>query len=122
MSSATRAVTSARGQTLVHQERLGERGVDRHPRIERGERVLKNHLQVAPHGSHLGGGAGGEIAPLEDHGAAGGGHELQDGAGERGFAAAGFAHEPEHLAALDASETPSTAFTVPVCRRNTKPE
>ena len=38
----------------------------------------------------------------EDNGAAGGGDELEDGAGEGGFAAAGFADETEDFAPGDA--------------------
>jgi len=39
---------------VVHQEGLSERGIHRHPRVERGERVLKNHLRFARMGGHLG--------------------------------------------------------------------
>jgi len=82
----------------VRMQRLGERRIDGHAGIERGERVLKNHLHVAPHRTDLACAARRQILPFEENRAAGRRHQLHDRARKRGFAAAGLAHEAEHLA------------------------
>jgi len=68
-------------------------------RIERRAGVLEDHLQIAAGGEEFAGGVGGEIAAIEDDGAAGGGHQLENRAREGGFAAAGFTDEAEDFAA-----------------------
>ena len=83
---------------LVHEQGLGERGEDRHAGVERGVGILKNHLQVSADAGDFVGRGGGEVAALEDDGATGRGHQLHDGAGEGGFTAARFAHEPDDFA------------------------
>ena len=85
----------------MHEQRLRERGVNGHARVERRVGILKHHLQVAADVVNFARGAGREIFPLEHHRAGGRREELDDGAGERGFAAAGFADEPEHLTARE---------------------
>ena len=119
----TRPATSRGRADPVDEQRLGERGEDRQPRIERGVGILEDHLQVAaarpaprPREAAV------RFRPFEHDRAGGGGHELQDGPRERRLAAAGLADQPEHLAAARRrGVTPSTAFTVPTCRLRRKP-
>lgn len=58
-------------------------------------------MQIAARGEDVGGVTGGEVLAGEDNRAAGGGDELENGAGEGGFSAAGFADEAEDFATGD---------------------
>ena len=86
------------GDFAVRLQRLGERGVHSHPRVQRRVRILKNHLEIRAGFAEFPAGEFGQVFPAEDHAALGGLDELQDRAAKRGFAAAGFADEAEHLA------------------------
>jgi hypothetical protein len=46
----------------VNLQRLGNRGADRHARIEAGQRVLEDDLQVIPQAIHFACGGLGDIA------------------------------------------------------------
>jgi len=60
--------TAARaGDDAVHGERLGQDLADRHPRIQRGVRILEDHLHPPAHRPQLGGLQGRQLAPLEEH-------------------------------------------------------
>ena len=78
--------------------RFRERIEDRHPRIKRGVRVLKNHLKIRARVAQFGAVEMREVFSRENDSAVGRRNQLQDGAAERGFAAAGFADESENFA------------------------
>lgn len=59
------------------------------------------HLHGPPGLLHLGARGGGEAAAVEQDFACRRGHELQDRAGQRRFAAARFPDQPEHFAATE---------------------
>ena len=94
----------------VDEERLGECIENSHTRVQRSVGVLEDHLEIATRGEDVGGVTGGEILAGENHGAAGGGDELENGAGEGGFAAAGFADEAEDFATGDAESDAVDGF------------
>ncbi len=81
--------------------RLGDDRADRHARVERGVRVLEDHLHVAAHLAHVARVQLRQVLALELHLAGGRLVELQDGAARRALAAAGFADQSERLALLD---------------------
>ena len=66
------------GADAVHEHGLGQRGKDRHPRIERGIRILKDHLQFASRRPQSGGVGRGEITAFEDDRAARCGREAEN--------------------------------------------
>ena len=69
-----------------------------------GEQVelLKHHADVLAGGAQLGGIHGGEVLAVNQHFAAVGAFQQVDQAQQGGFARAGIAHQPEHLALVDA--------------------
>ncbi len=105
-SSATRALRARAVGHAVHQQRLADDLGDRHARIERGERVLEDHLHLPPQRSQvlarearhvdLGAALGAEadLAERRRDGA-------QDAARGGGLAAAALAHQRQRLAAID---------------------
>ena len=86
------------GDFAVDLNRLGERGVNGHARVERGVRVLKNHLEIGTCGAQFLAAHVGEGSAAESDGAGGRLDELQDGAAQSGFAAAGLTDESKYLA------------------------
>ena len=85
-------------------KRLADDVADRHPRRERGERVLEDHVHVAAQATEraLAGLRQVDrrlVAGGEDRRSRGRVDGADDRAAERGLAAAGFADQPEHLAA-----------------------
>ncbi len=78
-------------------ERLGHQVADPHPGVERGHRVLEHHLHVA---ADLGQRLGVEL-PSGDLDLAREGDEADEGLGDGGLAAAGFADQRERLAGAD---------------------
>ena len=110
---------------LVHVERFADDVFDRHARVERGVRILEDHLHLLAVGQHvdldllaqdgLAVGVDLEAAvfvillaaviddlAVKDDAAAGGLVQLQQRAADRGLAAAGFADKAEGLARADA--------------------
>ena len=86
---------------LVGDQRLGDDGADAHARIERGVGILEHRLDgfaVVPAAGRV---QPGEIAALEQDGAAGGRLQPEHEFRRRGLAAARFAHHAQRLAALD---------------------
>src|SRR6266481_4654574 len=94
------------GEALVGNERLGDDRIDAHAWVERGIRVLKDSLDrlavVPPRGrvEPL------QVASFEANGAAGRLFEPEHELRRRRLAAAGFADDPEGLAALDRERDP----------------
>ena len=86
----------------VHQERLADDVEERHPRVERGERVLEDHLHLPAQHAQLVLGHRGDVDDLPAVGqqdlARRRGDRAQDAARRRGLAAAAFAHQRERLA------------------------
>jgi hypothetical protein len=82
-------------------DRLRQRVVHRHPRIQRSVRILKDHLEAGARGAQLFLFERREVAPGEDHGAFGRGHEVQDRPGERRLPAPRLPDEAEHLTLRD---------------------
>src|SRR5688572_1905549 len=75
----------------VHERRLADDVGDAHARIERGERILEDHLHLES----------GFLRPAVADVAAGGLEDPSDHTAERRLAAARLAHQPDHLAVLD---------------------
>ncbi len=91
----------------VDEQRLHDLLADREHRVERGHRLLEDHRDVAAADrAHLVGGQFEQVAAFEQHaplGHAAGGFRQQAHDGERRYrlAAAGFADDGDHFAALD---------------------
>ena len=86
---------------MVNVQRLADDVLDGHARIQRAERVLENHLEFPPPRAQLGAVHAREIFAAEKNLARRRLHQAQDGAGQRGFAAAAFADEAERFARRD---------------------
>ena len=86
---------------LVQAERVGEGSLDGLARVERGVGVLEDHLGDAGDGFAVARGGGGDVFAVEQDAAGGGGDEAEDGEGEGGFAAAGFADQADAFAGVD---------------------
>ncbi len=97
-SSDTFLGMSRARHVLVRADGLGQRVVHRHARVERRVRVLENHLEIPARVAQGGAFQSGEVAPAEHDLPGGRRDQLEDRAPERGFAAAGFADQAEHLA------------------------
>ena len=119
---------------LMHVERFADDVLDRHARVERGVRVLEDHLHLLAVGQHvnldllaqdgLAVGVHLEAAvfvillaavvddlAVKDDAAAGGLVQLQQRAADRGLAAAGFADKPRVSPGRMLKETLSTALS-----------
>ena len=86
---------------MMDGERLGDDGFDAEARVERGERVLKDHLHVAAESAEVSTAGGEEIATEEMDGAGVRLDEAREQAGESGLAGAGFADDGEGLARVE---------------------
>ena len=85
----------------VDRQRLADDRADRHARIERGIRVLEDHLDLAPVGEEPAVAERREVGRIAVvHFAGGGPEELDDGPAERRFAAAALADQAERFAAV----------------------
>ncbi len=99
MISRTRSSRSRLAELRLEDgQRLGDDVADRHARIERGDRILEDDLHVAARGAHLLVGKIEKIAALPQDAAFLRFQQPQDGAAERGLAAAGFADDAERAA------------------------
>ena len=95
-------VFSGRLGELVDGQRLANDGFDRHARVERCERVLKNDLHVASHFAQRLRVHGGDVLAVEADLAAAGLDQPQDAAARGGLAATGLAHHAQGFASGNA--------------------
>jgi hypothetical protein len=77
----------------VHRKAFAHGGANRHPRIERGERVLKNDLHVAAHRAKRLALEPADVHAVEPDITARRLDEAENGPAEGGLAAARFAHD-----------------------------
>ncbi len=82
-------------------QRKRDRLLDRSASVERRERVLEDDLHPAPEAAELGRSESGEVLTVEQHPAGGRLVEPEQQPRQRRLARAGFADEPEGLAAVD---------------------
>lgn len=87
-------------------ERLGDDTVDRHPRIERAEGILKDDLNLLAVVEELAAGERGEVATIIVDGAGGQGHEPGDGTPGGGLTAAALTHETNRFPARHIETNP----------------
>src|SRR5205085_1608775 len=85
----------------VRPQRLADDPPDAVPRVERGERILEDHLHAPPQGSELAFAERRDVAAVEDDSAAGRPVEPQDRAADGRLPATRLADEAERLAAAD---------------------
>src|SRR5919198_10596 len=85
----------------MHLDRLADDVAHRHARVERGVRVLEDHLHPPAHAAHLLAGKARELGAIELHRAGGRLVELEDRAPRRRLAATRLADETKRLALLD---------------------
>ena len=85
----------------VDARRLAYHLGDRQARVDRRERVLKHHLRAQAAAAAVGGGERVDVPPAPQHLPGRGFQDAGDDAPERGLAATGFAHEPDHFALHD---------------------
>jgi hypothetical protein len=83
---------------FVDGQRFGDNFANAHPRIQRSERVLKNHLHLPALSAEVPAGKFQEVAAFEKNGTAVGLDEAKDHARESGFAAAAFTDNGEGFA------------------------
>src|SRR4029450_12416086 len=81
----------------VDDQRLGDNVADRHPRVQRGVRVLEHDLEVTPDGAHLLAGLADQLLALELDRPGGGRAELEDGLAGGRLAAARLADQAQGL-------------------------
>ena len=74
---------------------LGEGRKNGHPRVERGVRVLENHLEIQPPLPDFRCRKSGQVFPIQNDGAGARRDELHDRAGKSRFPTAGLAHQTE---------------------------
>jgi len=86
---------------LVNGERLGNDFADAHPRIERGEGILKNHLHLAALGAQFFPAERKKITPLEMEFTAVGLDQAHEHGRQCCFSAAAFADDGKRLSARD---------------------
>ena len=98
---AARRPAARRPGQPVHAQRLADDPPDAVARVERGERVLEDHLHPPPQRSHPLGAEVADVLAVEDDPAGRGLVQAQQRPAERGLAAARLAHQPERLAAPD---------------------
>ena len=86
---------------LLQPQRPADDLIHRLPGIQRGHGVLKDHLQLPPHGKKLLIRHRSKVFAVVDHLSRRGLIQLQDRAAHRRLAAAGFSHQTEGPAPLD---------------------
>jgi hypothetical protein len=86
---------------IVHFERRQQRGADRMARVERGARVLEDHLHAATHRPQLTAAEPRDVAALEQHAAAARAQQAKDDAQQGRLPRARFADDAERLARSD---------------------
>ena len=95
------ATIDARAADVVDQHRFGERGFDRHPRIERAVRILKHDLHLLPQLAQVAAADGPQVDAVVEHLAARRFDQPQNRPAGRRLAAARFADEAQRLARID---------------------
>ena len=96
------AVTAPRPDVVTpHGQALGYHVADPAAGVERGDRVLEDHLQVGPNPAKVLTLEAGEILTGVDHLTRGDVDQADDGSGDGRLAAAGLTHDPEGLALND---------------------
>ena len=85
----------------MHAQRLADHASDRVARVQRGVRILEDHLHPLAQRPQLAFAEVRDVRAVEDDLAAGRLVQAQEGAADRRLAAPGLADEPERLAALD---------------------
>jgi hypothetical protein len=101
-----RAAPALGHDVLVDLERLADDVTDRHPRVERGVRVLEDDLDVATHPAHLLARRPAPVGTLEDHLAGRRLLEPHEQPAERGLAATRLADDAEGLALVQVEAHP----------------
>ena len=91
----------ARLGEFVDNQRLADDRADRHPRVQRGERVLEDDLHIAAKRAERLALEPGDAAAFEPYLARGRLDQPQDAAPGGRFAAAGFPDQPQRLAGAD---------------------
>jgi hypothetical protein len=91
----------ALGPQAVDAQHLGQRLAHRHPGVERGKRVLKDHLHIPPRGAAAPGRPGAQVGPVEGDPPRGRLDQPQQAAAQRRLARPGFAHKAQDLAPGD---------------------
>ena len=92
----------ARALRLVDREGRSDDRADRLPRVQRGIRILKDHLHLPAERPHLAPIQLGDVPAVELDRPGGRLDQLRDQTGSRRLAATGFAHETHRLAWIDA--------------------
>ncbi len=85
----------------VDPQRVPDRLLDRHGRVQRGVRILEDDLHLAPDAAQLALGHARDLAAVEEHALRRSPDEAEQRPPERRLAAAGLADEPEHLALVE---------------------
>ena len=85
----------------VNDERFGDDVLHAKARVERGERVLKDDLQVAPKAAHFAPVGCKQVATFEQNRAGSRLNQAQNQASERALAGAGFADQAQCLSAMN---------------------
>ncbi len=85
---------------LVNAQRLADDRAHRTARVQRGVRILKDDLHVAPERSQLAPRPAGDVLPVVDDLPAGGLDQASDEARESRLPAAGLTHQSERLSSL----------------------
>src|SRR5581483_8817513 len=106
---------------LVHAQRLGDDVPDRHPRIERGVRILEHDLELAPKAAQRGTSLGRQLLTPEPHRARRRLHELEHRSPQRRPAASRLADDAERLCRAEPERPPDTACTSAVLWRRSFP-
>jgi len=85
----------------VDDQRFANALSHRHPRIQRMERVLENHLELPPERAEGAGSQGGDVLSVEEDPAAGGFEQSQDGTSKGALATTALTNESHGLAGCD---------------------
>ena len=100
-----------RGRGLaLDQGALGDDPADPGPRVERGEGVLEDHLDLGPEGAHRRAAQGPQVAAVQDDLPVVGVVEADDAAGDGGLARTALADDAQGLAAAQPASLAATTL------------
>ena len=85
----------------MNDQRLGDDVLHAETRIERGERILKNDLQIATQPAHFAAAGRQQIAAFEMYGAGSGLDQAKDEASQSALAGTGFPYETKRLTGVN---------------------